>query len=80
MTAVKKEFSCFIIYCITAVSSVLTTMFFFLPVIKICFREKELTLPELVYWISCRYLLTVLHTIVISWPFITNVATVYTVS
>ena len=30
--------------------------------------------------VLCRYLLTVLHTIVISWPFITNVATVYTVS
>ena len=41
MTAVKKEFSCFIIYCITAVSSVLTTMFFFLPVIKNLLQKAD---------------------------------------
>ena len=36
----NAELSCFIIYCITAVSSVLTTMFFFLPVIKNLLQGK----------------------------------------
>ncbi|MFR3493351.1 MAG: hypothetical protein ACLTTJ_05690 [Blautia sp.] len=51
----NAELSCFIIYCITAVSSVLTTMFFFLPVIKNLLQGKGIdTSGRLVYWISCR--------------------------
>ena len=40
ITTIKKEFSCFILYCITAVSGVLTTMFFFFPVIKNLLQGK----------------------------------------
>lgn len=40
ITAVKKEFSCFVVYCVTAISGALTTMFFFFPVIKNLLQGK----------------------------------------
>lgn len=40
IAVIKKEFSCFILYCITVISGVLTTMFFFFPVIKNLLQGK----------------------------------------
>lgn len=36
----RKDFSCFMLYCVTALSGVMTTMFFFFPVIKNLLQGK----------------------------------------